>query len=50
MNAYELAKYLNEQMNGWATDLVLGEAAKMLIMQAEEIEALRSQLNESTQN
>lgn len=33
MNANELAQYLEEQMSGWATDLVLREAANMLRQQ-----------------
>jgi hypothetical protein len=41
MNANELAQYLEEQMSGWSTDLVLGEAATMLRQQQEQINNLK---------
>jgi hypothetical protein len=46
MNAYELAQYLEIIKKGFTTESVCSQAAQMLRMQADEIKALREQINE----
>jgi hypothetical protein len=46
MNAQELAEYLENMKAGFTSESVFMQAATMLRMQAEEITALREQINE----